>query len=801
MAENFGELKITIRSLLTITKNQISIEQLEKDYYEQEGEKLPYRRFGYNTIFDLLNSMPDVVIVPPNPTRLSLLSVVLGNKTNHLRLLVLNQKTSKPKKSKKTSLLKQRTFCNNFKRYNSQNNINKYNGNKMFNGYNNNRNITSGSTIRTTCSPHINTQQNNRTYNNSVQINMNSGNIRLNGHTNNNNYKNNTYPSTSRTSYPQQFRNQQNGTHVNSHTIQNMKNNVNNRFHDDIPQSTSDTNNPQQSNELHNITSISPRSNNYKNNSSGNNFYFNQTMPIMKSGERVKSCFEDKHCNPSPTSSSSSSSIAKVKTDSIHSCFDLQSKLHFYLNKLISNSSTPITKEKLKCLIREHSVYCNVPEDIVDNEICNVKDFMDIKNMSININSSSSDADIIKQKSNQGLNKITIISTDLGRNTNNKNHKTIIPKAELTEAKSPINIKQVPSLENSFNDSSSCLNEQMTKRAHSTPKTNDHLKKLSNSTQQSDFEDVSYNLARIFSIYFDGVNIQNLRFIYNRIFGTLYNPKDYGFESDELMIKSLHNIIEIRNHVLYHKYITVSPTEFPDDSIRCEKVYNIMNIQIKEDTNFYLHKNISIKFVLEQEKLSLIQSSTVKMLLSEVYNPSLFFMQLACKAVEVDKLIENLQSFYNREGNKYKVEPKHVLPKRVFVSCYVSCSSIKCWYRAKVLREIEEHTVEVFQVDYGTVVCVPKTELRLLKDEFSYLPGQALQCCLTGYNELEVISSKVTETFAALTMNKTLLVDVDKNYSIMNNDFQILHVTLYHRISNSIIMNLNNKLTISNLSR
>lgn len=63
MAESLEELKIIIRSLLTISPKQLSVEQLSNDYKAQEGEKVPFAKFGFKTIFDLLRNMNDVLEV------------------------------------------------------------------------------------------------------------------------------------------------------------------------------------------------------------------------------------------------------------------------------------------------------------------------------------------------------------------------------------------------------------------------------------------------------------------------------------------------------------------------------------------------------------------------------------------------------------------------------------------------------------------------------------------------------------------------------------------------------------------
>lgn len=63
MANNFEELKINVRSLLTISQKSLTIEQLQKNYREHEGENIPYKRFGFNSTIELLQNMQDVLTV------------------------------------------------------------------------------------------------------------------------------------------------------------------------------------------------------------------------------------------------------------------------------------------------------------------------------------------------------------------------------------------------------------------------------------------------------------------------------------------------------------------------------------------------------------------------------------------------------------------------------------------------------------------------------------------------------------------------------------------------------------------
>lgn len=63
MAVDLKEVKINVRSLLTSSQKPLSILQLQKDYYEQEGCTLPYRSLGFSSVIELLQNMTDVLTV------------------------------------------------------------------------------------------------------------------------------------------------------------------------------------------------------------------------------------------------------------------------------------------------------------------------------------------------------------------------------------------------------------------------------------------------------------------------------------------------------------------------------------------------------------------------------------------------------------------------------------------------------------------------------------------------------------------------------------------------------------------
>jgi hypothetical protein len=63
MASLQDELKTLLRGLLISSPHAMTVDQLWRDYRKQEGHDVPFRKLGYNTFEEYLNSVPDTVLV------------------------------------------------------------------------------------------------------------------------------------------------------------------------------------------------------------------------------------------------------------------------------------------------------------------------------------------------------------------------------------------------------------------------------------------------------------------------------------------------------------------------------------------------------------------------------------------------------------------------------------------------------------------------------------------------------------------------------------------------------------------
>lgn len=64
MAQDFNDVKMAIRSVLTSAPGKVvTISDILKDYKNLEGDTIPYKQLGFNSVFELFESMNDVLKV------------------------------------------------------------------------------------------------------------------------------------------------------------------------------------------------------------------------------------------------------------------------------------------------------------------------------------------------------------------------------------------------------------------------------------------------------------------------------------------------------------------------------------------------------------------------------------------------------------------------------------------------------------------------------------------------------------------------------------------------------------------
>lgn len=94
-SKEYEDLKAELRSLLISSAGGCTEQQLRKDYATYNGNKqIPFQQMGYKTLFELLDSMPDVARVQRSTNPVTILGVADSN-TAHIQKFVAQQKKKK----------------------------------------------------------------------------------------------------------------------------------------------------------------------------------------------------------------------------------------------------------------------------------------------------------------------------------------------------------------------------------------------------------------------------------------------------------------------------------------------------------------------------------------------------------------------------------------------------------------------------------------------------------------------------------------------------------------------------------
>ena len=153
---------------------------------------------------------------------------------------------------------------------------------------------------------------------------------------------------------------------------------------------------------------------------------------------------------------------------------------------------------------------------------------------------------------------------------------------------------------------------------------------------------------------------------------------------------------------------------------------------------------------LPTNKLPTDDTSVV--LVTEIVSPGDFWVQVgeASTLMELDKMTRRVHEYCNSC-------PPFSSPPVLGQMCCARFSEDGRWYRARVSHIPGEGSFRVRFVDYGNQEVVPVSELRPFKQEFQYIPAQAIHCCLVGFEGGEAKEVRLVEKFRGLVENRRLI--------------------------------------------
>ncbi|XP_058791334.1 tudor domain-containing protein 15-like isoform X2 [Phymastichus coffea] len=147
-------------------------------------------------------------------------------------------------------------------------------------------------------------------------------------------------------------------------------------------------------------------------------------------------------------------------------------------------------------------------------------------------------------------------------------------------------------------------------------------------------------------------------------------------------------------------------------------------------------------------------------IVSEIYNPSLFWIILHRNKRKLIKLMDNLQEFYLGQADldKYKVPPIVLKP-----GLHVACLYSNRWHRGIVKSAANLNSSIILFYDYGTTKAYKANKLYFLHKKFSYLPAQAIPSCLYDVKPTASCNKwtqEAIEKFVDKTIEKDFLVSI-----------------------------------------
>ncbi|XP_050063063.1 uncharacterized protein LOC126552407 [Aphis gossypii] len=822
-------LKMVIRSILTSSPGKVTISQISSDYSNFEGCNLSFEHLGFKTIYELLENMSDVLRIPQNPNMNSFVTLIVDEKTSHLRELVVNQKTKKQRPKKNISTLR------------SSNNHLPTSANYKFcvNNLDNQRNEYTISTIHKYNTPR---------------------------------YENST---------PRYATNARGYDRVKLKSVNSKPNGtVTTRLRSDVENLCNTSKRmsiPMLKNFLINHPDYKKMGTSHIEESINMLKYF---IYIDKQGVHLKVPTQDNienKCMSSTiqqfTSKPSHHEIVSEKkceeNNDTKNCLKIQKDDYkSAIVAIISRSNEPITINKVLSIFQEEyghtfplkNFFCRTYMDFfrLYPHIFKLED-----QCSTNSVVSLEKQIILEPKTNirKQFNKASIFNNNIAvTNSGNTMLNSSKLKSEYLSNESSYQMNKYPLVDNSYQshsvksidsyemyDSDTVLDTMKVKMRRILSKHKDGILcndfmdiygkeynshfnffeygfrsmrdmayKLPSvfyvkvtdddndcilfeadrrSELENNLEDPSlyyknipktilYNLSHFFNKHWNGVKFNELMSLYCAEYGRAYEPLKYGYSSEKHMFESLDKMVEIENNQLF----TIDPFAYAE----CFKNKNVDVINHQDNSSiaddFLLHytgKDIcNGKF--RYSKIKLNDQKVAKIIVSEVYNPSSFYIQLEAEVNNLNKFMDTLQLYYEKNEEKYKVIPRLILPELPCASCYEDSN---LWLRAMVLNIVDEENVKLSYVDYGTIKVVSKTNVRLLASQFGAYPIPAVHCGLYNFSELNY-PREISESFAEMTDDHVL--EAQFHHPHFEDDSQKMNVTLFLNTEHDKI-NINKK--------
>lgn len=160
---------------------------------------------------------------------------------------------------------------------------------------------------------------------------------------------------------------------------------------------------------------------------------------------------------------------------------------------------------------------------------------------------------------------------------------------------------------------------------------------------------------------------------------------------------------------------------------------------------------------IQEELVATSADGYVEIFISSLENPGRFWVQLVgAQSTTLDKLVSDMTGYYSHPPNQEANALTSVSIGDLVASPF---DQDECWYRSRVITIQEsdysaaETMVQVHYLDFGEKGEYKVKELCALRDEYRYLPLQAIECSLAGVQPRDGTqwTDEAVDTFETLT--------------------------------------------------
>ncbi|XP_063966750.1 uncharacterized protein LOC129277426 isoform X1 [Lytechinus pictus] len=267
-------------------------------------------------------------------------------------------------------------------------------------------------------------------------------------------------------------------------------------------------------------------------------------------------------------------------------------------------------------------------------------------------------------------------------------------------------------------------------------------KELNNETVQV----AKANIREVLLSHPTGILLQELSSAYEKFHRTSLPVEDFEVRDVNSLVLAIPDTIKVVYKGQNQVYLHAQDQRLP---LTSGSLYSTIAKSIPQDAIGYGYSYPTLK----KPKLN----EYFPVYVSTVYTPHKLSIQVKDKEsnLALENLMDGLESVYHfAEGEKYLMPDAMIAVNQICCSLYHEDNN---WHRGIITGVPNLDLVEVYYVDYGTSLRIPKNSLRLLKSCFMKLPKQAIDAKLGGIEPVgDKWSEESRDRLLELSFNKPL---------------------------------------------